>query len=134
MRPEYPPSEWPTNKQGCPICVVVVWDPNVKTTIDAFLDHKAREARGEAAIPDLRMLLAPTDGDKFQACYTYAKDACVRAWVKGDLIVGTAEHRTQKTAEHRTHDAAVRARDHAVPTYKHACVSDTGFFGIMSAS
>ena len=100
--------------------MVVVWDPNAKTTIDAFLEHKAREARwspGEAAILDLRMFLAPTDGDRSQACYSYANDACVWAWVKGDLIVGTNVKKTQpETAEHRTQNAAVREEDRAPPS------------------
>ena len=55
----FPPSSWPKNKRGLPICVVAVWDPTARTTIDAVLEHKAREARwlqGDAVIPDLRML------------------------------------------------------------------------------
>ena len=72
----FPPPNWPKNKRGLP-------------TIDAFLEHKALEARwreGDAVIPDLRMFMVPADLDRGQACSKYAKEACVRAWTKGRVL------------------------------------------------
>ena len=88
----FPPPNWPKNKRELPICVVAVWDPNSRTTIDAFLEHKALEARwreGDAVIPDLRMFMVPADLDRGQACSKYAKEACVRAWTKGRVFTLT---------------------------------------------
>ena len=129
------PSSWPTNKRGLPICVVVVWDPNVQTTIDAFLEHKAREARwrpGDAVIPDFRMLLVPCSEDRSEACRNYAQDVCTRAWLKGHLYVGD-EINTETTSEHRTHPDTSGAEHRMRPTYKYGAVSSEGIFGILEA-
>ena len=130
----YPPENWAVNRKGQPICVVIVWDPNTKTTIDAFLQHKAQEARwreGDTIIPDLRMLLIPQDADRGQACQSYALESCVRAWAKGELCIGDQT----SDAEHRTRPSTLSG-DEPPPRPLYMCSAvnpETGFFGIMGS-
>ena len=119
--------------------MATVWDPNTKTTIDAFLEHKSQEARwreGDTAIPDLRMVLIPADGDKGRACQAYATEACVRAWTKGELCIGDQIRTQASDAEHRTRSSTLSG-DGARPRPTYTCSSvhpTTGLFGILERS
>ena len=120
----FPPPNWPKNKRGLP-------------TIDVFLEHKALEARwreGDAVIPDLRMFMVPADLDRGQACSKYAKEACVRAWTRGELCIGDQIRTEASDAEHRTRPSTLLGDEaRPRPTYTCATVNPgTGCFGILS--
>ena len=81
---QWPPESWTAlNAQGRPLCAVIAWDAPPKALIDAFLSHKALEAKwkpGNQLIPDLRLLIVTLDDEKKELTEKYAKSAGGRAW------------------------------------------------------
>ena len=108
----WPPDSWSAkNAQGRPLCVVVAWDAPTKAVIDAFLAHKALEAKwksgSQAPMVDLRLMIVTTDGEKEDSMKSYAVNAGGRAWGKNEFLLSGAG--TDKPAKIESASRALQA-------------------------